>query len=630
MTTPADDLAADFRPLVRWWWFEDAVPTAEVEEQLDWVAAMGFGGVEVAWLNRNTENHGEAPAFLTPAWAAMMAHAARAARARGLRMDFTFGSQWPFGGNFVTEEDSTQTWNGPSRYYLQFHWKMEPAGEPPRVLNHLDRGALHRYAATMASGLGPAIREAAAGATALFCDSWEVPTSPPMWSENFAVRFEKECGYDITHLMNYLEYHTHARYDYRKVLSKLVIEEFYRPFTAECHALGTLSRSQCHGAPCDIVAAYAATDIPETETILFDAHFTSFAASAGVLADRQIISAESFTALYGLGWQAAPGHAVEEAADVKLLADAMFAHGVNQIIWHGMPLGKNRFGATCHVAPDGALAPHLPELNRYLDGMSAALREGRPRTDVAVYLPLEDQWMRHLLPDEIMRPSAHYHWELQYVRFPEELRGFQPCWITGEFLPRCRVTDGRIIHDTASFEALWLDCEWLDLGSLRELIRLAEAGGRIMMRQSPQEPGYVRHEEFPTLMDRLETAARAGVGDLIPLVTGDDVPEFRCRIIGETSRLFFAHPATRQVTYPMRQGQAAAAGPTQRMIVLHVGGLAIPLTLDFGWNESLLVEIDGQGGISIQPCACGLPVPDDSAPFPRDHRYPGYVRPVHS
>ena len=304
----------------------------------------------------------------------------------------------------------------------------------------------------------------------------------------------------------------------------------------------------------------------------------------------------------------------------------MFANGVNQVIWHGTPFGNHRFGATCHVASDGSLAPHLPELNRYFQDVCAVMRRGRPHTGVAVYLPLEDHWMRHLLPEELMRPSGHYHWELQHTRFPDALRGHQPCWITGIFLPGCTVKGGQIRSGEAEFPALWLDVEWLDLSALRELVRLTEAGAKIVVAREFQEPGYLRHEaEYAPLADRLRARAVSPEALPPPLVEGRVIPEFHCRETQEGITMFFAHPASRAVTYPMWPGQSAAAEPVSCEVIARAFGRETVLVLDFGWNESLIVEIARSGGAHIRRLPCDVPVSVEGRRFPKDHRYPGYV-----
>src|SRR5207248_1938514 len=87
--------------------------------------------------------------------------------------------------------------------------------------------------------------------------------------------------------------------------------------------------------------------------------FSRIPASAAALAGKPVVSCETFTCVYGF---VAPGNIEplrywrrEQVADLKLLADALFAQGVNQILWHGMPFngpgGRNEFYASVHVGP---------------------------------------------------------------------------------------------------------------------------------------------------------------------------------------------------------------------------------------------------------------------------------------
>src|SRR5204862_4021473 len=139
-------------------------------------------------------------------------------------------------------------------------------------------------------------------------------------------------------------------------------------------------------------------DVPESEALLFDPPFSRIAASAAALAGKDLVSCETFTAVYGM---VQPGNLLagrywrrEQLADLKLLADAVLANGVNQIVWHGMPYnrpgGKNEFYASVHVGPDASFAGQLPAFNEYLESVTGMLRRGRPYTSLAVYLPHED------------------------------------------------------------------------------------------------------------------------------------------------------------------------------------------------------------------------------------------------
>ncbi|MGQ9814061.1 MAG: glycosyl hydrolase [Candidatus Roseilinea sp.] len=253
---------------------------------------------------------------------------------------------------------------------LEKSWKYLLGQEGGCILNHLDRHALARFMRRFTAALRDALplnpqsqiqdSKSEIAPPALFCDSWEV-LPDGLWARDFRQRFQERFGYDILPFMPAIDSHPHERYDYRKLIAAYALEEFYSPFTALCHEADTVSRVQAHGAPTDLLAAYATADIPETEALLFDPDFATFAASAAALAGKPVVSSETFTCVYG--WEPAPGPSPyqgrEHPGDLKLLADALFANGVNHIIWHGMsynpPGGANRFYTTTHVGPDSPL-----------------------------------------------------------------------------------------------------------------------------------------------------------------------------------------------------------------------------------------------------------------------------------
>ncbi|MCU0722728.1 MAG: hypothetical protein MUC63_03800, partial [Planctomycetes bacterium] len=260
----------DARPWTRWWWFSGEIREEDVAFQLDWLARNGFGGAEIAFLYP-LPGARPGPKWLSPEWSAIVAFAKRAAGERGLGLDFTFGTLWPFGGTIVEERDASQTFDGPLKRRLRISWEAPLAGP---ILNHLDRGALERYAAKMGAALAPALAGRPSG---LFCDSWEVPVEK-LWAAGFGEAFRARFGYAIEPFLKDLDARPDVRYDYRRLLSDAVLEQFYRPYGELCRRLGGFSRVQCHGAPTDLLAAYAAADVPESEAVLFDPHFSQLAA----------------------------------------------------------------------------------------------------------------------------------------------------------------------------------------------------------------------------------------------------------------------------------------------------------------------------------------------------------------
>jgi hypothetical protein len=119
----------------------------------------------------------------------------------------------------------------------------------------------------------------------------------------------------------------------------------------------------------------------------------------------------------------------EQTADLKLVADALFANGVNQIIWHGTPFNPAdtdtvRFYATVHVGKNGSLTEELPAFNNYLTKISENMKKGVTYSDVAVYLPFEDSWVAGYYPPERQMRWSWGEYELRYVHFPDELAGY--------------------------------------------------------------------------------------------------------------------------------------------------------------------------------------------------------------
>ena len=76
----------------------------------------------------------------------------------------------------------------------------------------------------------------------------------------------------------------------------------------------------------------------------------------------------------------------------SLVADALFANGVNQIIWHGKPHSKGLEDSINFYASvpgdDGPLSKELPAFNQYLGKDRASYSKGmRTQTLRSVFLP---------------------------------------------------------------------------------------------------------------------------------------------------------------------------------------------------------------------------------------------------
>ena len=597
---------SDSRPYTRWWWFYDDIRVADVRTQLKWVRDRGFGGVEIAFMYPQP-GAGEGPRWLSEAWTGLVACAKEEADRLGIGCDFTFSTSWPFGGSIVPEEDAGQVFGGAATQRLEKSWELSYYGRG-RILNHLDPDALGRYAGHVGGALEPALR----GTTsALFSDSWEV-FPEGLWSAHLDPVFRDRFGYDLEPFKACIDEHPDVRYDYRKILSEAAIEGFFRPYAEICRRLGAVSRVQCHGAPTDLLAAFALVDVPESEALLFETFFSAIPGSAAALASRPVVTCETFTCIYGYEpWPApSPHHGEEKVEDMKLMADAVFANGVNHVVWHGMPYnapgGTNTFYATTHVGPDSGFAGRLPAFNAYMTEAADFVKQGRTYTDVAVYLPLEDHWMRHMLPEERRGPAANYYWELQTVERPADLLGYHPLWISTPFLEDAVVEDGRVLYGEAAFSVIYVDVDWLDGEALSALLRLAREGARICLPRRPAAPGHRPPMDYEDRLEELmsQPSVAADSGAALrhpPLVSGREAPEFWCREVDGDFHVFFAHPDTKRIRYPMAYEGWRTTGLIEREVILHVNGRERAVRLAFEPEDAMLVRISASGAVEVKP-----------------------------
>lgn len=616
------------KPYTRWWWLVGPFSDGAIIYQLDWLKEKGFGGVEIAWLWPtwlSTEQE-QAPgiAWLSKEWTERMQFTKEHADHLGLGCDFTFGSCWPFGGAGVSRDDAAQTLDGLSRHRLELSWEAPSDdassledGEPLWILNHLKASALDRYAQRMLQALSPALL---GSTSSLFCDSLELD-SERLWTSELWEGFRERYGYRLRDYAGELHRHADVRYDYRSLVADTMLEAFFRAYTNICQAAGARSRVQCHGSPTDLLAAYGAVDIPESEAILFPTRFSRIAASAAAIEGKPLVSCETFTCLYGAyhcdHFRGVQFIEREQVTDLKLLADAVLSEGVNFIIWHGMPFNgpnaKNRFFASVHVGPDAAFEGALKDFNHYLQAVSYLMRQGETYSRMAVYLPLEDQWMLDRLPGNLRTPGGVWHWEMRYATMPQETMGYHPLWVSKHYLREAEVNNGRLIVGQTNFEALLVDVEWLDADALREMLRLAHSGLRVVLRRIPKQPGRVKKADYLCKVQQLQKLSVASnVAELLrpsPLVSGNHIPPFFVRRLQNSLLFFFAHPATASLRYPLSYGQSRTMEEVVLKIVVHHSGRHHRLHLYYRPYQSLAVVVPDVGEPTFLDINCQVPSP---------------------
>ena len=98
------------RPFVRWWWNGNKVKLEELDRQLESLKKVGFGGVEINPIAMPPafEESEESLVWMSDEWIDMVVHAAKKAKDLGMITDIIAGTGWPFGGEFLKDEETCQ------------------------------------------------------------------------------------------------------------------------------------------------------------------------------------------------------------------------------------------------------------------------------------------------------------------------------------------------------------------------------------------------------------------------------------------------------------------------------------------------------------------------------------------
>ncbi len=253
---------AQAKPFYRWWWNGNRVAKAEVIRELKIMKASGAGGVEInpIALNPAIKNPvGKALEWLSEEWNEVLKTAIDEGKNIGMISDMIVGTGWPFGGKFLTDEETiqghhifTQKIKGPQNYRFDkknlnegaiikqaklipvpakemldvkdiseeiekgevsippgdyeisvISWRNKfrevvhgaPGADGP-VLDHFNKSAVEKYLNRTSEGLKPAFGENLGNSIrSMFCDSIEL--SGANWTGDFRIEFENRNGYDV-------------------------------------------------------------------------------------------------------------------------------------------------------------------------------------------------------------------------------------------------------------------------------------------------------------------------------------------------------------------------------------------------------------------------------------------------
>jgi hypothetical protein len=443
------------RPWSRWWWLGSAVDKANLTGLLTQYRDAGLGGVEICPVYGVKGYEDKFISFLSPEWIKMLKHTTAEAGKKGMGVDMTTGTGWPFGGPNVSEGTSSvkvllerykisggekfssripKDSKGSLEYLLavskdgvrieltgkvkngELDW-IAPAGEwtiyevstrtPVQKVKRAAPGGegyvLDPYSVEALDNYLSVFDKALKGfdgkmPRCQFHDSFEYYDAN--WTDDFFDKFESLRGYDLRNRLEGLfgdgpdEIVSGVKCDYRETISDLHTAYIQR-WTQWCHSYGSLSRNQAHGAPANLTDLYAAADIPETEIFqTADEHqipMLKFASSAAHLKGTTLVSSESFTWL--------KEHFQTSLVDIKPATDLLFLGGVNHIFFHGITYSPNeanwpgwQFYASVNFGPQGGLWRDLPAYNDYVTRCQSILQSGKPDENILLYMPIYDLW----------------------------------------------------------------------------------------------------------------------------------------------------------------------------------------------------------------------------------------------
>ena len=567
---------ADTRIMMRWWWFGPAVTKAGIERELRQMKDAGVGGVEIQPvypLALDDESTGlKNLRFLSPEFLDALQFANQKARELGLRVDLTVGSGWPYGGPtvpitqaasrlrvervkfqaqqksaplpklaeweqllaiFQGQKELTSIQNGvvelpdsresgellcfiASRTRQQV--KRASFGAEGYVMDHYDRSALDNYLQKVGEPLLQAFGNQPP--YAIFCDSLEVFSSD--WTPDFLAEFQKRRGYDLKPLLPALvrdigPQTTSIRHDWGQTLTELLNERFMAPMQAWAKKHNTRFRIQGYGIPPATIGSNATVDLTEGEGPHWKILRASrWASSANHVYGRNITSSETWTWLHSPSFRATP-------LDTKAEADLHFLQGINQLIGHGWPYtpeGMEYPGARLYAAAvfndKNPWFIAMPDLAKYLQRVSFAMRQGQPANDVAFYLPNSDAWA------SFVNPKVHYMIEALKDRIGEDAiaqvleAGFNLDFFDDDVLKQIgKVEAGALSLGANKYKAIVLpNVERMPLATLQKLETFARQGGIIIAaRRKPASlPGYKLSDadraQFNELVQKLFDGAK--------------------------------------------------------------------------------------------------------------------------
>lgn len=361
------------------------------------------------------------------------------------------------------------------------------------------------------AALGKPIGES--GLDYLYTDSYEVQGQ--LWTPLLAEEFQKRTGYSLVPYLTVFsgddealdpEIRSRFMYDFRKVLSDLIIGNHYRKATEICEANGIGFVAEAagpgwpiHNCPFESIKSSGSLSFPRGEFwhlpvktdywrrlhgtergahYLHDLQVIKGVASASHLYGQKYVEAEAFTGTHL--WIEGPG-------DLKSTADRAFCEGLNRINFHTWPHTPAVAGEPGWVYAFGTLVsetriwwPKAKEWMDYLARCSYLLQQGNFMGDLLYFY---GDSAPNFVPPKQFDPDLGVGYDYDYTN-TEKLLEFE-------------VTDGRLTLDNGqTYQLLVLpDRRDMTAGVLEKVMSLVESGATVLGPKPVRSHGLADHEQ---------------------------------------------------------------------------------------------------------------------------------------
>jgi hypothetical protein len=240
-------------------------------------------------------------------------------------------------------------------------------------------------------------------------------------------------------------------------------------------------------------------DLPEGEGPQWrQFSFTRWATTASHVYGKPITSSETWTWLHSPAFRATP-------LDMKQEADRFFLQGINQLMGHGWPYSPSSAGEPgWRFYAAGAFNAHnpwwivMPDVTRYLQRVSWALRQGQPANQVAIYLPEDDAWAA-FTPGKVAMTTVMPRWITPDLTQAIENTGYNFDYIDSAAI------EARGIHYTV---LILPNVDRISPATLARIAQYIHDGGKVIAvgRVPAHAPGLANYK---AITSQVEQAARS-------------------------------------------------------------------------------------------------------------------------